>query len=104
MLSQIATGISGVAAINRCVYSSFGASHTCSHSPNSTNRPRFMTATRSQRYLTSGIECGMLSINHLGFGIPELPFGGVKDSGYGTEGGSEGIEAYFTTKLVTQTS
>ena len=40
------------------------------------------------------VESGMLSINHIGFGLPETPFGGVKDSGHGTEGGSEAIESY----------
>lgn len=47
------------------------------------------------------IQSGMLTINHVGLGLPELPFGGVKDSGYGTEGGSEAINAYFDTRLVT---
>lgn len=48
------------------------------------------------------IEAGMTTINHNGLALPELPFGGVKDSGYGTEGGSEAIEAYLVTKLVSQ--
>ena len=30
----------------------------------------------------------------------ETPFGGVKDSGYGSEGGTEGLEPYTTTKLL----
>ena len=47
------------------------------------------------------IQSGMLTINHVGLGLPELPFGGIKDSGYGTEGGSEAINAYFDTRLVT---
>ncbi|AYO54732.1 NAD-dependent succinate-semialdehyde dehydrogenase [Acinetobacter wuhouensis] len=47
------------------------------------------------------LECGMLSINHIGLSFPELPFGGIKDSGYGTEGGSEAINAYLDTRLVT---
>ncbi len=42
----------------------------------------------------------MLTINHNGLSTPEVPFGGVKDSGYGTEGGSEAIEAYLTTRFV----
>ena len=50
----------------------------------------------------SAIESGMVSINHHGLALPELPFGGVKDSGYGSEGGTEAIEAYLNTKLVTQ--
>jgi succinate-semialdehyde dehydrogenase/glutarate-semialdehyde dehydrogenase len=34
--------------------------------------------------------------------LPELPFGGVKDSGYGSEGGTEAMEAYLNAKLITQ--
>ena len=56
------------------------------------------TATR----LGTGIESGMVTINHLGLALPEIPFGGIKDSGYGSEGGTEAIEAYLNTKLVTQ--
>lgn len=48
------------------------------------------------------IESGMLTINHIGFGLPETPFGGVKDSGYGTEGGSEAINAYLDTRFISQ--
>jgi succinate-semialdehyde dehydrogenase/glutarate-semialdehyde dehydrogenase len=52
--------------------------------------------------LSNGVESGMISINHAGLALPETPFGGVKDSGYGSEGGSEAIEAYLVTKFVTQ--
>jgi succinate-semialdehyde dehydrogenase/glutarate-semialdehyde dehydrogenase len=48
------------------------------------------------------VESGMVSINHNGLALPELPFGGVKDSGYGSEGGAEALEAYLNPKLVTQ--
>jgi succinate-semialdehyde dehydrogenase/glutarate-semialdehyde dehydrogenase len=51
----------------------------------------------------AALESGMVTINHHGFALPEVPFGGVKDSGYGSEGGSEAIEAYLNTKFVTQT-
>ena len=33
--------------------------------------------------------------------LPETPFGGVRDSGFGSEGGLEGIEAYLSTMTVT---
>ena len=56
---------------------------------------------RTASALADGIESGMVSINHHGLALPETPFGGVKDSGYGSEGGSEAIEAYFNTKFVT---
>ena len=48
------------------------------------------------------VESGMISINHHGLALPETPFGGIKDSGYGSEGGIEAIEAYVNTKFVTQ--
>ncbi len=62
----------------------------------------FARSTKTATALAQSIEAGMLTINHIGFAQPELPFGGVKDSGYGSEGGSEAIEAYLNTKLVTQ--
>ena len=42
----------------------------------------------------------MLGINNTFIALPETPFGGVKQSGYGSEGGSEGIEPFLVTKLV----
>jgi succinate-semialdehyde dehydrogenase/glutarate-semialdehyde dehydrogenase len=61
--------------------------------------------TRSAKTATAiaaAVEAGMMSINHHGLALPEVPFGGVKDSGYGSEGGSEAIEAYLNTKFVSQ--
>ena len=52
--------------------------------------------------IAAQVETGMMTINHLGLALPEVPFGGVKDSGYGSEGGSEAIEAYLNTKFVSQ--
>lgn len=52
--------------------------------------------------LENRLEAGMLTINHLGLALPETPFGGIKDSGYGSEGGTEAIEAYLTSKFVSQ--
>jgi succinate-semialdehyde dehydrogenase / glutarate-semialdehyde dehydrogenase len=54
--------------------------------------------------LGESVESGMVTINHLGLGLPEIPFGGIKDSGYGSEGGAEALEAFFNTKLVTLSS
>jgi succinate-semialdehyde dehydrogenase/glutarate-semialdehyde dehydrogenase len=48
------------------------------------------------------VQTGMITINHLGLGMPETPFGGVKDSGYGSEGGTEALEAYLNPKFVSQ--
>ena len=52
--------------------------------------------------IAASIETGMITINHLGLGMPETPFGGVKDSGYGSEGGTEALEAYMNPKFVSQ--
>lgn len=46
------------------------------------------------------VEVGNLSINTLEASMPETPFGGVKSSGYGREGGSEGLDNYMTVKNV----
>ena len=49
--------------------------------------------------LSVELESGMISINHFGIASPETPFGGMKDSGYGSEGGVEGMDAFLTTKF-----
>ncbi|MBT8097817.1 MAG: NAD-dependent succinate-semialdehyde dehydrogenase [Gammaproteobacteria bacterium] len=46
------------------------------------------------------VEAGNLSINTLEASLPETPFGGVKSSGYGREGGTEGLQNYMITKNV----
>jgi succinate-semialdehyde dehydrogenase/glutarate-semialdehyde dehydrogenase len=46
------------------------------------------------------VDVGNLSINTLEASLPETPFGGVKSSGYGREGGSEGLTNYMTVKNV----
>lgn len=48
----------------------------------------------------SELQAGMVSINHFGIAAAETPFGGIKDSGYGSEGGTESLDAYLTTKFV----
>lgn len=50
---------------------------------------------------SDAIESGMVSVNHQGLGLIETPFGGIKDSGYGSEGGTEAIEGYLVTKFTT---
>ncbi len=46
------------------------------------------------------VEVGNFSINTLEASLPETPFGGVKASGYGREGGAEGLESYLTVKNI----
>lgn len=50
--------------------------------------------------IASEVESGMVSINNFGLAFAEVPFGGIKESGYGSEGGSEAIEPFLSTKLV----
>jgi succinate-semialdehyde dehydrogenase/glutarate-semialdehyde dehydrogenase len=46
------------------------------------------------------LDHGMVTINHHGLALPEVPFGGIKDSGFGHEGGIEGLQVYMTAKFV----
>jgi len=62
----------------------------------------FTTNTRHANLIQNGLEVGMLSINHIGMALAETPFGGIKDSGIGSEGGSETFDGYLNTKFVTQ--
>ena len=62
----------------------------------------FTRSAETMQRLGLEIDAGMTTINHLGLALPEVPFGGVRESGYGTEGGSEAIEAYLVTKFITQ--
>jgi succinate-semialdehyde dehydrogenase/glutarate-semialdehyde dehydrogenase len=55
------------------------------------------TATK----LVHAIESGMVAINGAPLALPEVPFSGIKDSGYGSEGGTEALEGYLNIKYVT---
>jgi len=60
----------------------------------------FTRSFKNVQLLSNRVETGMLWINQPATPSAELPFGGVKDSGYGTEGGPEALEAYLNTKAV----
>jgi succinate-semialdehyde dehydrogenase/glutarate-semialdehyde dehydrogenase len=62
----------------------------------------YTRSAKTPTAIAAAVEAGMMSINHHGLALPEVPFGGVKDSGYGSEGGLEAIEAYLNTKFVSQ--
>ncbi|WP_260591417.1 NAD-dependent succinate-semialdehyde dehydrogenase [Sphingomonas sp. TF3] len=59
----------------------------------------FTRSTARAAKLADSIEAGMVGINTFAMGMPEAPFGGVKQSGYGSENGTEGIDAYLVTKF-----
>jgi succinate-semialdehyde dehydrogenase/glutarate-semialdehyde dehydrogenase len=48
------------------------------------------------------LKAGMVGVNTLAISTPETPFGGVRDSGHGQEGGIEGLQAYLDVKLIAQ--
>ena len=62
----------------------------------------FTTSTRNAHRISRELEAGMVNINHFGMAPAEIPFGGIKDSGFGSEGGTETFDGYLVTKLITQ--
>lgn len=52
--------------------------------------------------IADALQWGMVGVNSLAVSTPETPFGGIKDSGHGSEGGIEGLEAYLNVKFVSQ--
>jgi succinate-semialdehyde dehydrogenase/glutarate-semialdehyde dehydrogenase len=64
----------------------------------------FTGSIKTAHQLSAQVQTGMLWINQPAAPWAELPFGGVKDSGYGSEGGPEALEAYLVTKTVAMMS
>lgn len=62
----------------------------------------FTTNARTAINVADGLEAGMIGINQYRIVATELPFGGIKESGHGSEGGIEGIEHYLTNKIISQ--
>lgn len=60
----------------------------------------FTASLKHAHQLSQQVETGMLWINQPAVASAEMPFGGVKDSGYGSEGGTEALEAYLIPKAV----
>ena len=63
----------------------------------------FTKSSAKANRIASGVETGMMTINANGIAFPEIPYGGVKDSGYGSEGGIEAMDAFLVTKFVSHT-
>jgi succinate-semialdehyde dehydrogenase/glutarate-semialdehyde dehydrogenase len=62
----------------------------------------FTSSTQTANAIGDALESGMVGVNSVAISTPETPFGGVKDSGYGHEGGIEGLEAYAVRKFISQ--
>ncbi len=60
----------------------------------------FTGSTKTAAAISDAIESGMVGVNSVAISTPETPFGGIKDSGYGHEGGIEGLEVYLNRKFV----
>ncbi|EER58282.1 Aldehyde Dehydrogenase [Acidovorax delafieldii 2AN] len=60
----------------------------------------FTRSLKNAHLLAQRLEVGMLWINQAAAPAAELPFGGINDSGYGSEGGPEAVEAHLNTRLV----
>jgi succinate-semialdehyde dehydrogenase / glutarate-semialdehyde dehydrogenase len=62
----------------------------------------FTSSNTTAAAIGDAIESGMVGINSIAVSTPETPFGGVKESGHGSEGGIEGLGAYLNTKFISQ--
>lgn len=62
----------------------------------------FTRSLKTSHHVSTRLEAGMVNVNHFGVALPETPLGGVKDSGIGSEGGSETFDAYVTTKFISE--
>jgi len=62
----------------------------------------FTRSARTVNLLGEQLEAGMIGINSYLISVRESPFGGVKESGHGSEEGMEGLEACLVTKFVTE--
>ena len=60
----------------------------------------FTKSLKNADLLARRLEVGMLWMNMPALPSAEMPFGGVKDSGYGSEGGPEALEAYLNSRAV----
>jgi succinate-semialdehyde dehydrogenase/glutarate-semialdehyde dehydrogenase len=62
----------------------------------------FTTSGATAMAIGDAINSGMVGVNSVAISTPETPFGGIKESGYGSEGGIEGLQAYMNTKFISQ--
>ena len=62
----------------------------------------FTSSDKTAAAVGDALDSGMVGVNSIAISTPETPFGGVKESGHGSEGGIEGLGAYLNTKFISQ--
>ncbi|MGA2893051.1 MAG: NAD-dependent succinate-semialdehyde dehydrogenase [Xanthobacteraceae bacterium] len=62
----------------------------------------FTGSAQTANLIGDALQSGMVGVNSIAISTPETPFGGIKESGYGSEGGIEGLSAYLNTKFISQ--
>jgi succinate-semialdehyde dehydrogenase/glutarate-semialdehyde dehydrogenase len=62
----------------------------------------FTGSAQTANMIGDALQSGMVGVNSINVSTPETPFGGIKESGYGSEGGLEGLQAYLNTKFISQ--
>src|SRR6185369_9735737 len=62
----------------------------------------FTSSNTTAAAIGDAMQSGMVGVNSIAISTPETPFGGVKESGHGSEGGTEGLSAYLNTKFISQ--
>jgi succinate-semialdehyde dehydrogenase/glutarate-semialdehyde dehydrogenase len=62
----------------------------------------FTENARQANLVADALDTGMVGLNSFVISMPDAPFGGVKESGFGSEGGPEGLDSYYVTKAVHQ--
>ncbi|MBN9049165.1 MAG: NAD-dependent succinate-semialdehyde dehydrogenase [Rhizobiales bacterium] len=62
----------------------------------------FTNSASNAAAIGEALQSGMVGVNSVAISTPETPFGGIKESGYGQEGGIEGLEAYTNRKFISQ--
>ena len=62
----------------------------------------FTENARQANLVADALDTGMVGLNSFAISVPDAPFGGVKESGFGSEAGPEGLDAYYVTKAVHQ--
>jgi succinate-semialdehyde dehydrogenase/glutarate-semialdehyde dehydrogenase len=62
----------------------------------------FTNSAHTAKLLGERLEAGMVGVNTYAISVPESPFGGVKESGHGSEEGIEGLDACLVTKFISE--